>query len=261
MKSLFGKDLFKKKNKPAVESLYDFAQHGVLNNPEFSSFNANNYVSWGTVSTGSASVAVVPQTTPIQDDASLKTKGKKDKEKKNITPKELHELKTLNQVDMAINCNEDYITENVAVLKDKLTFIDGDSGASKYGKKELTSLIERLENRRNFGKYQNEINEFPHTTNEAISQVLDKEKHLKCKEASSFIPDFPKDAVDAMKKYEKMCLELCGKKPVFYVIADKKDFEPVNGKRDPILLAQSPFGFFWQILGAWDEEMVFLGDL
>jgi hypothetical protein len=54
---------------------------------------------------------------------------------------------------------------------------------------------------------------------------------------------------------------LSNKTTHFYVIADKKDFDKTPAKRDPILLAQSPFGFFWNILGAWSDEMIFLGDL
>lgn len=86
-------------------------------------------------------------------------------------------------------------------------------------------------------------------------------KNLRCEKGDQFVPDFPKEAIKAMQEYSNMCIQLCKKKAVFYVVADKKDFEKVPAKRDPILLAQSPFGFFWQILGAWDDEMVYLGDL
>ena len=71
----------------------------------------------------------------------------------------------------------------------------------------------------------------------------------------------PKEAVAAMKEYNKGCDKLCGKQAVFYIIADKKDFEKTNKRRDPILLAQSPFVNRWQILGAWDKEMLFLEEL
>jgi hypothetical protein len=55
--------------------------------------------------------------------------------------------------------------------------------------------------------------------------------------------------------------ELCGKKPVFYVIAEPDKFRKAYERRDPILLVQSPFGFYWQILGAWDKEMILLSEL
>ena len=51
------------------------------------------------------------------------------------------------------------------------------------------------------------------------------------------------------------------KKPVFYVIAEPDKFRKAYEKRDPILLVQSPFGFYWQILGAWDKEMILLSEL
>ncbi len=59
------------------------------------------------------------------------------------------------------------------------------------------------------------------------------------------------------KNREKLGLEPIEKT----TIADKKDFEKKDKRRDPILLAQSPFGHFWQILGAWDKEMLFLEEL
>jgi hypothetical protein len=45
------------------------------------------------------------------------------------------------------------------------------------------------------------------------------------------------------------------------VIAEPDKFRKAYEKRDPILLVQSPFGFYWQILGAWDKEMMLLSEL
>ncbi len=81
------------------------------------------------------------------------------------------------------------------------------------------------------------------------------------KTSDIFVPEFPDDAIKIMKSYtDKMAL-ICNKKPVFYVIAEEKDFQKKYEKRDPILLVQSPFGFYWQILGAWDKEMLLLSEL
>jgi hypothetical protein len=65
----------------------------------------------------------------------------------------------------------------------------------------------------------------------------------------------------SMKKYTDNMEKLCKKKPVFYVIAEPDKFKKAYEKRDPILLVQSPFGFYWQILGAWDKEMILLSEL
>jgi hypothetical protein len=74
---------------------------------------------------------------------------------------------------------------------------------------------------------------------------------------AQFIAEMPKEAVEVMKQYNKATGELCD----FYNIADKKDFKKSDQRCDPILLAQSPFGHVWQILGAWDEEMMFVEEL
>lgn len=257
-KGLFGAALFGKKAKKEIESLYDFAQHGVLNNPEFTQFNSNDYIQISPTYTGIS--MGTPQVVRVVQSEEKKAKDEKDK-KDNITPKELHNLKVLNQVEFGIECSFNYRKETTDLLKKKLGMIRGNSGASKYGKEELISLIERIENRSQYKSHEALINKYPHTTSEAIGSVLNKEDHLRCKSAEEFIPDFPKDAIEAMEEYERLCMQICKKKPVFYVIADKKDFGEIDRRRDPILLAQSPFGFFWQILGAWDEEMIFLADL
>lgn len=64
-----------------------------------------------------------------------------------------------------------------------------------------------------------------------------------------------------MEDYNEYVEKITGKKAVFYIIAREEDFEKSYEKRDPILLAQSPFSFVWHILGAWDEEMMLLSEL
>jgi hypothetical protein len=76
-----------------------------------------------------------------------------------------------------------------------------------------------------------------------------------------FVPEFPDDAIAVMKAYTEEMDKICSKKPVFYVIAEPDKFRKAYEKRDPILLVQSPFGFYWQILGAWDKEMILLSEL
>ena len=255
---LFGKQLFNHK-KISEPNLYDFAQHGLL---EASSarqvFTELEF-----------EVADLKQKINGMD----KKKSKAKKQGPEITPKELFKLKTLNDNQFKIPCDEDYLTSMIADMKDRLQLFKkqetkeggpmwfGPAGAETYGKKEIESIIERLENRRKLHSCLDILEEFPHTSSKKIVEVLDAHTNLRCDTAGQFVPDFPRDATQAMKKYNQMCQDLCGKNTNFYVIAKKKDFEKVPKKRDPILLAQSPFGFFWQILGAWDEEMIYLGDL
>jgi len=147
------------------------------------------------------------------------------------------------------------LDDKIEVLKYKADLI-----TQNYSKREVQGLIERLENRKQWHKFKNFFQEFQNTTDEKIDALLDN-YDLVMKTSDLFIPEFPDDAIAVMKKYTDNMEKLCKKKPVFYVIAEPDKFKKAYEKRDPILLVQSPFGFYWQILGAWDEEMVLLSEL
>ena len=122
-------------------------------------------------------------------------------------------------------------------------------------------LIERLENRKKYdGDVKTFFTQFDNTDDEKIEAFTEKHKFV-MKTSDIFIPEFPDDAVAIMKEYTERVEGVCEKKPVYYVIAEDKDFQKAYEKRDPILLAQSPFAFNWQILGAWDKEMLLLHEL
>jgi hypothetical protein len=147
------------------------------------------------------------------------------------------------------------LDDKIEVLKYKSDLI-----TQNYSKREVQGLIERLENRKQWHKFKNFFQEFQNTTDEKIDALLDN-YDLVMKTSDLFIPEFPDDAIAVMKKYTDNMQKICKKKPVFYVIAEPDKFKKAYEKRDPILLVQSPFGFYWQILGAWDEEMILLSEL
>lgn len=147
------------------------------------------------------------------------------------------------------------LDDKIEVLKYKRDLI-----TQHYSKREVEGLIERLENRKKWGKFKNFFSEFQNTTDEKIDKLLEK-YDLVMKTSDLFVPEFPDDAIAVMKKYTDNMQKLCKKKPVFYVIAEPDKFKKAYEKRDPILLVQSPFGFYWQILGAWDKEMILLSEL
>lgn len=147
------------------------------------------------------------------------------------------------------------IDEKIEILKDKAKLI-----VQYYAKREVEGLIQRLDNRKKYNEHKGFFDGYQNTTDEKIDILL-KKYDLVMKTSDIFVPEFPDDAIKSMKDYtEKMNL-VCGKKPIFYVIAEPGDFKKAYEKRDPILLVQSPFGFYWQILGAWDKEMLLLSEL
>jgi len=240
---LFGTKLWAKKKVKKETHLYDFAQHA----------SNNSYGEY---------IRLVAEVEDVEEVNSSNEKVKARVKKPSATPLEIYKLGTLNQPQRQIIHSDEYIKAERDKLAKKLSLVRGsDSGATGYARQELRSMIERLGNRKRLEEFQPLLEKYPHTTTQAITDVVSGHSNLRFKEASEFMPDFPDDAVDAMEEYRQMTQALCGKDPVFYVIADKKDFGEVNQRRDPILFAQSPFGFIWQILGAWDDEMIYLGDL
>jgi len=154
------------------------------------------------------------------------------------------------------------IDEKIAILKEKESFIK-----QQYAKREVSGLIKCLENRKKFdeatedGKtYREFFSQFDTTDETKIDKIL-KKYNLRMDSADIFIPEFPNDAIKIMREYNKKIQELCDVKARYFVIAQTKDFQKQEAKRDPILLVQSPFGFYYYILGVWDEEMLYLPEL
>lgn len=173
-----------------------------------------------------------------------------DKRKKATPLSVMNELATV-----PIPFSLENLDDKIAVLKDKtkLTF-------QRYAIEQIEGLIVCLENRKKYEEHHEFYTRFPNTTDEKIEDLLSKYS-LEMKSSDLFVPTFPDDAVKIMKEYNNTTKKATGKSAVFYVIAEAEDFVKKVKKLDPILLAQSPFGFYWQILGAWDKEMLLLSEL
>lgn len=143
----------------------------------------------------------------------------------------------------------------IATFKDKTKLL-----YQTHAKAQIEGLITRLENRKHYKDYVDFFIKFPNTTNEKIDDLLKKYK-LVINKSDLYVPSFPKEAIDVMKEYSEVVVKIAGEKPVFYVIAEVADFQKKAKQLDPILLVQSPFGFYWQILGAWDKEILILTEL
>lgn len=173
------------------------------------------------------------------------------KQKINIKPIDvLSELETV-----PTPFNLEMLDEKISVLKDKIEVIK-----QEYTKREVNALLERLENRKKYSEHKTFFDNYQNTTDKNIDKLLEK-YNLVLNTSDIFIPEFPTEAITIMKEYTEIVGKISGKKPVFYVIAPADMFVKTYEKRDPILLVQSPFGFYWQILGAWDKEMLILNEL
>lgn len=214
-----------------------------------SSYNGGGGVNFQNDNDGDIGIATHPQ--PMMAMGSPNVTNKSAPTKIKIKPVDvLVELETIpTPFSLAL------LDEKIEILKDKSKLI-----VQHYAKREVDALIVRLQNRKKFTEHRAFFDRFDNTTDEKIDKLLAK-YDLVMKTSDIFIPEFPDDAIATMKAYtEKMAL-ICDKKPVFYVIAEPQLFKKAYEKRDPILLVQSPFGFYWQICGSWDKEMLLLSEL
>lgn len=191
--------------------------------------------------------------------ADLKNRKKAEKPKR--TPKNVYDMKMLNDKKFTLNVDPKYVAEQVQAFKDKLAMISSEEYDMRRGVEECASILLRMQNRLKFAEHRKFFDQFAYTSTKHMEGVVKAHDYLQVGQIAQFMADLPKEAVDVMKQYDAECMKLCGKKAVFYIIADKKDFQKTNSRRDPILLAQSPFGHVWQILGAWDKEMLFLDEM
>lgn len=195
------------------------------------------------------------------DTKALTKAEEKKAEKPHLTPKEVHQLEMLHDKSFKLITDPKYVDEQLSSFRDKLALIKTAEYDMRRGVTEIASITQRLENRKKYDEVKSVFEEFPYTTTSKINAVIKENDYLKMGQVEQFLADMPKEAVDAMKRYNVGVDKLCKKQAVFYIIADKKDFQKSDRRRDPILIAQSPFGHFWQILGAWDKEMMFLEQL
>ncbi len=156
----------------------------------------------------------------------------------------------------------EHIDEKIDIMKDKVELLN-----QEYARNELEDFVSRLENRKKLHDKDKDkktflsyFQQFDTTTDEKIKALTDKYS-LVLKNADIFVPEFPETAVKIMKLFTSKVKKITGKNPIYNVIAEESMFEEKYARRDPILLAQSPFGFYYHILGAWDTEMVYLPEL
>lgn len=102
------------------------------------------------------------------------------------------------------------------------------------------------------------------TTHTMIQDLLKKYK-LAYVDFGMYAKNVPMEAIDELEAFCEEYSKVRDDKPVLRLIIDDA---PAPGekvskerKKDPILLASSPFGKFFYILGAWDKEVQVVDEL
>ncbi len=95
------------------------------------------------------------------------------------------------------------------------------------------------------------------TTRNAIEALLSKYK-LQEVGLTGYVKVVPTEALQEIQRFIAGCKLLDETPPVFTLIIDDGGKETT---RDPILLAASPFGRWYYVLGAWDKEIEYVEEL
>jgi len=129
---------------------------------------------------------------------------------------------------------------------------------------EIGHAITLLEARKQYTKLQAHI-PWRTTTKEKID-ALCKKYRLEHHDIDRYIPELPEYVVEEVERFkgvfEKAVKKVRHTDPEMKLsLIAKPELFTKRPKGDPILLARSPFGPFFYVLCAWDEEVNFVGDL
>lgn len=205
----------------------------------YRSMNDDNFIQ---ISNGGGDYITLPDGTIIGNSSNIK---------KIVKPIDVwNTLK--NEAQPIIDCtNLDYkikkINERIKILSDYTSELNDEYVCLGY-----------LKARLRYKKY-NKLFAYP-TTNEVMINNLCKEYKLKIVSIKQYSGLLPKEAVIELKKFTDSCLKIRRDNPIIRLVVEDIP-QTEKKKKDPILLASSPFGNWDYILGAWDKEVEIVDDL
>lgn len=174
-------------------------------------------------------------------------------ERKQVKPIEV--FSEIKKEDVIISF--DNLDEKIKAVSERLKVLS-EHLSEEHLKDEYATLF-YLKNRQKYinGKYDFE---WAMTTQEVIDDLCKRYK-LKVVALKQYYTLVPKGGIMEMKRYTEQYKKLVGDVPIFELIIKDDDTQSDEDKqqrkknRDPILLANSPFGNFFFVLGAWDDEV------
>lgn len=267
-KRLFNKDKDKKKFVFTTRNLTNYTGNGERIN---TTPNQLPTETWGSDSTGGMISFYNPndslQQSGVISTAPLATENKtvKGDERKIIEPKAVFEELKKNTPEVDFRDLDEKIRaveERIKVLSEHMTI--------EHLKDEHMTLF-YLKNRKQYLKthVKNPI-DWATTTRDAVDDLC-KTYKLKVVAIKQYYTLIPKDGINEMDRYTKAYKAITGDNPIFELIIKDADVKTEEGKkevekqrkkdRDPILLANSPFGNALFILGAWDDEVEIVDEI
>jgi len=119
-----------------------------------------------------------------------------------------------------------------------------------------TQALTFLNSRKKYLKFKHLL-KWQVTNDSKITELCKKYKVMKVG-FSGYYKNVPMEAIDEIEKFSNVHAKITDVMPMFWLIVDDGGKET---RKDPILLAQSPFGKWYYVLGAWDKEVEIVDDL
>ena len=142
----------------------------------------------------------------------------------------------------------------IKIVKDRMKVLSQHLRGTSLDQEEAAIVF--LKARKKYMKYKDDF-KWAITNKDLIDKLCDKYK-VRMVGISMYYRNIPKEGVDEIEKFGLALSKINSRDPQFKLIIDEKGKET---RKDPILLAQSPFGNWFYILGAWDKEVEIVDDL
>ena len=145
------------------------------------------------------------------------------------------------------------LDHKLSVIYERARFLKEHMGVNPTDESEA---IGYLLSRKKFKK-KGKLFQWPVTNKKLINALCLKYKVTEVNFAG-YYKTVPNEALDKLKKYITAHKKVSKLRPDITVIVDQGGVEE---KKDPIMLAKSPFGKWYYVLGAWDKEVEFVDEI
>jgi len=194
-----------------------------------------------------------PRTPIILSDNVWEVEGSTSKEKdKRIEKRPIDVYEQIISEEPKINLNN--LDGQIKIVKERVKVLKQHLRNTNFDHEEMA--IGFLKARKKYLKYKDDF-KWAITNKDKIDKLCSKYK-VKMVGIRDYYRNIPKEGVDEIKKFGEALQNVNNKDPQFKLIIDYGGKET---RKDPILLAQSPFGNWFYILGAWDKEVEIVDDL
>lgn len=183
------------------------------------------------------------------EEAGTSTKNKKEDTR--ITKKPVEVFKEILSEEPKINLAN--LDQQIALVKRRMNFLIDELGMGASDEKEALKFLEA---RKEYIKNKILFN-WSVTSFSKIEELCKKYK-VRVADFQSYYKCVPMEAIDELEKFIDAYKKVRKDEPMLKLIIDDGGKET---KKDPILLASSPFGKWFFVLGAWDKEVEIVDDL